>query len=168
MALHEEFGDDLWTLGSQPPLLLTLHKRVEWLDEAWNFRAASLDSPERLRKIKVLHFNGHFKPWFPLVSHGETADDDRSWKRLAADRWLFYNKRMWDADCQPMGVVLPLSLWDDAFDKNEAVVEEKKIMVEASQHSALSMIVAVLFGIALGVCLPKRKPKRTNDFDHET
>jgi lipopolysaccharide biosynthesis glycosyltransferase len=124
MALHEEFGDQMWTLGSQPPLLLTLYRRVEWVDEAWNFRAASIVTDERRHHASVIHWNGHYKPWMPFVNHESTdasiADDpdmvdERIWKRMTYDVWVNTNKRLWNRRCQPyMDIPSPL-IWQDAL-----------------------------------------------------
>merc|ERR1740122_843918 len=61
-------GRELWRHGSQPPLLLLLHDRVEWLDETWNVDGLGHQknhSAERLTGARILHWTGPLKPWLP-------------------------------------------------------------------------------------------------------
>ncbi|CAE8692735.1 unnamed protein product [Polarella glacialis] len=61
-------GRDLWRHGSQPPLLLLLYDRVEWLDEAWNVDGLGHkknQSVEMIAAAKILHWTGPLKPWHP-------------------------------------------------------------------------------------------------------
>lgn len=59
-------GHELWRLGSQPPLLLLLHDRVRWLDDAWNVDGLGHHmehTTERLLGARILHWTGPLKPW---------------------------------------------------------------------------------------------------------
>ncbi|CAE7234156.1 GLT8D1, partial [Symbiodinium pilosum] len=57
---------DLWRHGSQPPLLLLLYDRVEWIEDIWNVDGLGHygnRSAELIRKAKILHWTGPLKPW---------------------------------------------------------------------------------------------------------
>eukprot|EP00434_Breviolum_minutum_P023601 symbB.v1.2.020819.t1/scaffold1764.1/size104347/1 len=66
---------DLWRHGSQPPLLLLLYDRVEWIPEVWNVDGLGhygYRSPELIRDAKILHWTGPLKPW---LSNGLRKDN---------------------------------------------------------------------------------------------
>jgi len=78
-----------WRHGSQPPLLMLLYDRVEWLDESWNIDGLGYKRGLRidlLSKGKILHWTGPFKPWFgnglyrelwtPFARHCWTQQED--------------------------------------------------------------------------------------------
>eukprot|EP00913_Durusdinium_trenchii_P021812 g20494.t1 len=57
---------DLWRHGSQPPLLLLLYDRTEWIPDVWNVDGlghGAPRSPELIRDAKILHWTGPLKPW---------------------------------------------------------------------------------------------------------
>ncbi|OLP89964.1 Glycosyltransferase 8 domain-containing protein 1 [Symbiodinium microadriaticum] len=57
---------DLWRHGSQPPLLLLLYDRVEWIADIWNVDGLGHygnRSSELISKAKILHWTGPLKPW---------------------------------------------------------------------------------------------------------
>eukprot|EP00439_Symbiodinium_sp_Y106_P013020 s880_g1.t3 len=64
---------DLWRHGSQPPLLLLLYDRVEWIADIWNVDGLGHygnRSSELISKAKILHWTGPLKPWL-----GSLADE---------------------------------------------------------------------------------------------
>ncbi|XP_061778636.1 glycosyltransferase 8 domain-containing protein 1 [Nerophis ophidion] len=77
--------EDLWgkTLAesiSTPPLLIVFYKRHSTLDPMWHLRhlgmtgAGSRYSPQFVKAAKLLHWNGHYKPWGRGSSFTEVWD----------------------------------------------------------------------------------------------
>jgi len=60
-------GRDLWRHGSQPPLLLLLHDRIQWLDGSWNVdglgHRRERPPDAALAGARILHWTGPLKPW---------------------------------------------------------------------------------------------------------
>eukprot|EP00435_Cladocopium_sp_Y103_P044130 s622_g12.t1 len=78
-------GRDLWRHGSQPPLLLLLYDRVEWIPDVWNVDGLGHGrgrSEDAIQDAKILHWTGPLKPW---LSNG-LRKDARGWRDL---EWQF-------------------------------------------------------------------------------
>ncbi|XP_034962045.2 glycosyltransferase 8 domain-containing protein 1 [Zootoca vivipara] len=59
-----------------PPLLIAFYKRHSNLDPMWNVRhlgssAGKRYSPQFVKAAKLLHWNGHFKPWGRTASYAD-------------------------------------------------------------------------------------------------
>jgi lipopolysaccharide biosynthesis glycosyltransferase len=86
MALNDANNGKLWSLNSQPPMLLALKDRVEWIDIEWNFAVRWLRDDDQRRAAKILHFSGSQKPWLRgamsrKMSKSQNALADRMWHR---------------------------------------------------------------------------------------
>eukprot|EP00435_Cladocopium_sp_Y103_P045018 s622_g12.t2 len=78
-------GRDLWRHGSQPPLLLLLYDRVEWIPDVWNVDGLGHGrgrSEDAIQDAKILHWTGPLKPW---LSNG-----------LRKDLWEPFKVHCWD------------------------------------------------------------------------
>lgn len=59
-----------------PPLLIVFYKQHSSIDPLWNVRhlgsnAGKRYSPQFVKAAKLLHWNGHFKPWGRTASYAE-------------------------------------------------------------------------------------------------
>ncbi|XP_045153336.1 glycosyltransferase 8 domain-containing protein 1 isoform X2 [Echinops telfairi] len=83
MKLNAEEGLYSRTLAGSvttPPLLIVFYQQHSTLDPMWNVRhlgssAGKRYSPQFVKAAKLLHWNGHFKPW------GRTASYADVWER---------------------------------------------------------------------------------------
>ncbi|KAF3856076.1 hypothetical protein F7725_016799 [Dissostichus mawsoni] len=60
-----------------PPLLIVFYKRHSMIDPMWHVRhlgAGNRYSPQFVRAAKLLHWNGHYKPWGRTSSFSEVWD----------------------------------------------------------------------------------------------
>jgi len=62
----------LWRHGSQPPLLLLLHDRVQWLHSSWNVDGlghSKEHAPGEVESARIWHWTGPLKPWYANGHH---------------------------------------------------------------------------------------------------
>lgn len=83
MKLNVEEGLYSRTLAGSittPPLLIVFYQQHSTIDPMWNVRhlgssAGKRYSPQFVKAAKLLHWNGHFKPW------GRTASYTDVWEK---------------------------------------------------------------------------------------
>jgi lipopolysaccharide biosynthesis glycosyltransferase len=75
IQLRDSIGSAMWNLATQPPMLLALYGRVQWIDTAWNTPPRRIDSTGKMQRAKLLHFVNNNKPWLlqPLASNASGA-----------------------------------------------------------------------------------------------
>jgi len=74
----------LWRHGSQPPLLLLLHDRVQWLHSSWNVDGlghSKQHAPGEVESAKIWHWTGPLKPWYANGHHQDL------WMPFAVHCW---------------------------------------------------------------------------------
>ena len=92
MALNAKH--DIYTKGSNPPLVLALRDRFERVDQRWNCPARPRGTPlhEDCANPGILHLTGFRKPWL------DAGDRDRRWLAAAPPRLgnclFFYRSRL--------------------------------------------------------------------------
>jgi len=82
MALNtqeEVYGNEKGGGGSQPPMMIVFYDKYSPLDPMWHVRylgwtSGSSYSRDFVRKAKLLHWNGKFKPWGRGSQHSELWD----------------------------------------------------------------------------------------------
>lgn len=62
------YGNEKGGGGSQPPLMIALYEKYLVLDPLWNVRHLGMTkrmrySAELIKKVKILHWSGSYKPW---------------------------------------------------------------------------------------------------------
>ena len=105
MKLHERYGNQVWKLGTQPPMQLALYGKIEWIDDFWNFPAKLVDSDERVRKSKIIHWHGPVKPWKISLNNIDTTSSRimggyGSWWR-AWRLWIKSTNEFVSSKCHP-------------------------------------------------------------------
>ncbi|RVE72600.1 hypothetical protein OJAV_G00040550 [Oryzias javanicus] len=77
---EELYSKNLAGSITTPPLLLVFYKRHSSIDPLWHVRhlgttgAGNRYSPQFVRAAKLLHWNGHYKPWGRLSSFTDVWD----------------------------------------------------------------------------------------------
>ncbi|XP_063147955.1 glycosyltransferase 8 domain-containing protein 1 isoform X1 [Candoia aspera] len=79
-VIEEIYSRTLAGSITTPPLLIVFYKRHSKIDPMWNVRhlgssAGKRYSPQFVKAAKLLHWNGHFKPW------GRTASFADVWEK---------------------------------------------------------------------------------------
>ncbi|XP_028853606.1 glycosyltransferase 8 domain-containing protein 1 isoform X2 [Denticeps clupeoides] len=85
MWMERNFKEDLYSKTiadsiTTPPLLIVFYKRHSSIDPMWHVRhlgatgAGNRYSPQFVRAAKLLHWNGHYKPWGRASSFSEVWD----------------------------------------------------------------------------------------------
>ncbi|XP_077181921.1 glycosyltransferase 8 domain-containing protein 1 isoform X1 [Paroedura picta] len=75
-VIEEIYSKTLAGSSTTPPLLIVFYKRHSNIDPMWNVRhlgssAGKRYSPQFVKAAKLLHWNGHFKPWGRTASYAE-------------------------------------------------------------------------------------------------
>ncbi|XP_019360759.1 PREDICTED: glycosyltransferase 8 domain-containing protein 1 [Gavialis gangeticus] len=79
-VVEELYSKTLADNVATPPLLIVFYKQYSNIDPLWNVRhlgssAGKRYSPQFVKAAKLLHWNGHFKPW------GRTASYSDVWEK---------------------------------------------------------------------------------------
>ncbi|XP_057230799.1 glycosyltransferase 8 domain-containing protein 1 [Malurus melanocephalus] len=75
-VVEELYSKTLAGSITTPPLLIVFYKQHSSIDPMWNVRhlgssAGKRYSPQFVKAAKLLHWNGHFKPWGRTASYAE-------------------------------------------------------------------------------------------------
>lgn len=76
---EEVYGNEKGGGGSQPPMMIVFYKNYTAIDPSWHVRYLGWTSGTSYSKAfvshaKMLHWNGHFKPWGRLSQHSDIWD----------------------------------------------------------------------------------------------
>lgn len=76
---EEIYGNEKGGGGSQPPMMLVFYGKYTKMDPAWHIRYLGLTSGTSytknfIKSAKLLHWNGHFKPWGRVAQHADVWD----------------------------------------------------------------------------------------------
>lgn len=76
---EEVYGNEKGRGGSQPPMMIVFYKKYTAIDPSWHVRYLGWTSGTSYSKAfvnhaKLLHWNGHFKPWGRLSQHSDIWD----------------------------------------------------------------------------------------------
>lgn len=76
---EEVYGNEKGGGGSQPPMMLVFHGKYTQMDPGWHIRylgwtTGTSYTKEFVKHAKLLHWNGHFKPWGPRSQHAYVWD----------------------------------------------------------------------------------------------